>query len=226
MIVGLEIKQKRSIHPIRWTMYFVIIVLLAVSAYYSYRWFMTGELPIVKAANLGMQKVDETPVTEAQVKTHSVPSNHPRYISIPAIGVSQTRVFGVGVNKNNILDAPNNINDAVWYNKSATPGSGFGAVLIDAHNGGYTKDGVFVDLYKLAKGDEVQLERGDGKLMRYRVVSNDTMSLDDVNTYGMKNMMMSVDANKEGLSLITCAGNYVPRLGQFDKRVMIRAVAE
>lgn len=60
----------------------------------------------------------------------------------------------------------------------------------------------------------VTVERGDGKSFTYKVVSNVTMSLDDVNKYGMQQMMQSVDPNKEGLSLITCAGNYIPRLGQ------------
>jgi LPXTG-site transpeptidase (sortase) family protein len=132
----------------------------------------------------------------------------------------------VGVTKNNVLDTPKNIHDAAWYSKSATPGSGYGAVLIDAHNGGYTKDGIFAKLSKLAKGDEISVERGDGKVFTYIVTSNVTMGLDEVNERGMKEMMVSSDSSKEGLSLITCAGNYVPRLGQFDKRVMVRAVVK
>lgn len=228
-MAGLEIKQKRSFHPIRWAIWLTLLGLLAASAYYGYRWFMTGELPpipVVKATTVGLPDVEETVVTGGQVRAHTVPATHPRYISIPSIGVEQTRVFPVGVTKNNVLDTPKNIHDAAWYNKSATPGSGYGAVLIDAHNGGYTKDGIFAKLSKLVKGDEISVERGDGKVFTYIVTSNVTMGLDEVNERGMKEMMVSSDSSKEGLSLITCAGNYVPRLGQFDKRVMVRAVVK
>ena len=50
------------------------------------------------------------------------------------------------------------------------------------------------------------------------------MSLEEANSHGMKDMMVSAEADKEGLSLITCAGDYQPQTKQFDKRVMLRAV--
>ncbi len=50
------------------------------------------------------------------------------------------------------------------------------------------------------------------------------MSLDDVNTKGMKMMAESAVPGKEALNLITCDGKWVPRLGQFDRRIMLRAV--
>ena len=50
------------------------------------------------------------------------------------------------------------------------------------------------------------------------------MSLDDVNTKGMKMMAESAVPGKEALNLITCDGKWAPRLGQFDRRIMLRAV--
>lgn len=98
--------------------------------------------------------------------------------------------------------------------------------VIDGHNGGVTKDGVFAKLADIKEGDEIIIERGDGEKFSYYVVSNETMSLEKANKEGMRDMMVSADSTKEGLSLITCAGNWIPRDKVFDKRVMVRAVAE
>lgn len=226
MISGLEIRQKRSFRPWVWLFWAIIVVVLAVGAWLTYRWYMTGQvppLPIAHAVTV-TPGVSEKPVTRDAILSYTVPALHPRYISIPSLDIEKTRVFPVGIDKNNMLGMPNNISDAAWYDKSVVPGSGYGAVLIDAHNGRHTHNGIFTNLYKIKVGDIVTVERGDGELFTYKVVSNVVMSLQDVNKYGMNQMMQSVDENKEGLSLTTYAGNYVPKLGQFDKRVMVRAV--
>lgn len=99
-----------------------------------------------------------------------------------------------------------------------------GVVLIDAHNGGITRNGVFEKLGTLKKGDTITVERDDGKKFTYEVRENQSMSLDDVNTKGMKMMAESAVPGKEALNLITCDGKWAPRLGQFDRRIMLRAV--
>ena len=203
--------------------------MLSVAGWYGYKWFTTGEEPPVvplPAAALADPSVDETKVTTADIESYTVPATHPRYISIPALGVMQARVQTVGITKNNTLDTPKNISDTAWYNKSAIPGSGYGAVLIDGHNGGISRDGVFANLNTLKSGDEITIERGDGKKIRYSVVENRTESLQDANTTGMKRLMTPYNSTQEGLGLITCAGNWIPRDKVFDKRVLVRAVAK
>ena len=76
------------------------------------------------------------------------------------------------------------------------------------------------------KGDEIIIERGDGKKIRYSVMENKLETLMEANTSGMKRLMTPYDSTKEGLGLITCAGNWVPRDKVFDKRILIRAVAQ
>jgi LPXTG-site transpeptidase (sortase) family protein len=201
--------------------------MLSVAGWYGYKWFTTGEEPPVvplPAAALADPSVDETKVTTADIENYTVPATHPRYISIPALGVMQARVQTVGLTKNNVLDTPKNISDVAWYNKSALPGSGYGSVIIDGHNGGISRDGVFANLNKLKAGDDITIERGDGKRITYNVVENRTESLHDANTSGMKRLMMPYDNTQEGLGLITCAGNWIPRDKVFDKRVLVRAV--
>jgi LPXTG-site transpeptidase (sortase) family protein len=224
-MAGLEIKQKRELHLWRWFFWLVLVALLATAGWFGYQWYTTGEeppipLPIASAD----PRIDETVVPKAKVEEYTVPATHPRYISIPKLGISKVRVQQVGVTANNQLDVPKNINDTAWYEKSATPGQGYGAVLIDGHNGGITRNGVFTKLSTLQGGDEITVERGDGETFTYSVVENESMSLDEVNETGMKKMMTSADEDKEGLSLITCDGKWVPKIQQFDRRIMLRAV--
>jgi sortase (surface protein transpeptidase) len=85
---------------------------------------------------------------------------------------------------------------------------------------------VFAKLNTLSDGDQITIERGDGKKFTYSVVENESMPLDEVNNSGMKKMMKSADEDTEGLSLITCDGKWIPKIQQFDRRIMLRAVLE
>lgn len=226
MGTGLSIAPRKERHFGRWFLVLIVIISICVSAWYVYRWYATGAtppipIPVAKAD----PSVDESDVSQADIDKYAVSADQPRYISIDALGVGKTRVYPISTDAHNMLEMPRNIHDAGWYKKSVTPGNGYGAILIDAHSSGNTKDGIFTKLDTLKEGDQITIERGDGKLFRYNVTENQTMSLDQVNATGMKMMMQSADPSKEGLNLITSAGTWVPSLGQFDKRVMLRAVA-
>lgn len=221
---GLAIKHKREF-PTRWVIFLLVVcTLLAAVGWYTYQWYMTGDTPPIVKAQSGDPKINEKPVTKSEIDEYTVPADQPRYISIPTIDVGETRIYPVGVTANNQLDVPKNIDDAAWYKDSALPGSGYGAVLIDGHNGGISRDGVFAKLGSLQNGDRITVERGDGEKFTYEVVENQSMSLDEVNKTGMKMMMQSAEEGKEGLNIITCDGKWVPRIKQFDARIMLRAV--
>lgn len=227
-MAGLYIEGKRDLHLYRWLSLLAIVVILATIGWLLYRWFTTGERPPIiplPASALADSSIDEEPVSQVAIDNYKVPAKDPRYISIPALNISKTRVKPVGLTKNNLLDTPANIHDTAWYKNSARPGQGYGAVLIDGHNGGVTRDGIFAGLHKLKNGDEIIIERGDGKKITYTVVENRTESLAEANKTGMQRLLTPYDKKKEGLGLITCAGNWVPRDKVFDKRIMIRAVA-
>ncbi|MES2875834.1 MAG: class F sortase [Patescibacteria group bacterium] len=221
---GLHIHHKRNIHVIRWTIALILLVALSAYAYFGVRWYSTGELsPLPMPVSAADSSIDETPITDKQVRAHTVPADQPRYIEIPKLNVSQTRVSRVGVTANNMLDVPKNLDDAGWYAKSALPGSGAGAVMIDGHNGGTTRNGVFAKLGSLTKGDQVSIERGDGEVLTYEVHDVRDMPLEWVNRVGMKEMMQSAEPEKEGLSLITCSGRWIPKDKVFDRRILVRA---
>ncbi len=228
MVPGLSIQAKKERSFLRWVAAVLVVALIIMGMWFGYRWYTAGDKPPllpVPASAMADPNIDETPVTDEQVEKHVVPASQPRYISIPALNITNARVMSVGLTKNNMIDTPKNISDTAWYNKSALPGSGTGAVVIDGHNGGATRDGVFASLDALSPGDTIIIERGDGKKFTYNVVENETMSLKEANETGMKKMLLPVEDGKESLSLITCAGNWVPRDKVFDKRIMLRAVA-
>lgn len=228
-MAGLYIQRKHDLHLIRWGIIVLVGIVLLVAGYFAYDWYINGNKPPIvplPATAYADTSVDETPVTEGDISSYTVPATHPRYISIPALGITKARVQKVGLTKLNTLDTPLNINDTAWYDKSATPGQDYGQVVIDGHNGGVSRDGIFVNLDKLKDGDTITVERGDGKKITYDVVKNVTMSLKQTNATGMQELMQPYNTAKEGLGLITCAGKWIPRDKVFDQRILVWAVAE
>jgi len=224
-MAGLEIKEKREFHLWRWFFWLVFIALLALCGWFGYKWYTTGELPPFPLPIASADpRVDETDLTQATINAYTVPASQPRYISIPKLNARKVRVQKVALDANNLISMPKNIHDTGWFDKSATPGQGYGAVLINGHSTGSSKSGPFAKLGTLQPSDTVTIERGDGKKFSYVVVENMSMPLEEVNATGMKKMMLPYDDNKEGLSLITTAGKWVPKIQQFDHRIMLRAV--
>lgn len=217
----------------------VILVLLSVcwlgligyTGFYIYANFIqTKDTGSNTNEAVASHEVDETEVTQEKKDDYQVPNpSFPRYLSIPSLKISNARVVQIGTIRNTgQLDSPKSIYDAGWYMKSSLPGTGKGAVLIDGHNGGPTKGGIFENLGNLSKGSEIVIERGDGQRITYQVVDNREMSVEDINNennpLGMKTMLNSMDPKKEGLNMITCVGDWDYAKNTFNKRVMLRAV--
>lgn len=226
MATGLEIAKQRESNAWRWGVALLLVVVLVWIGWFTYRYYTTGQqLPIPIALATPNSHVEERDVTPQEKQQHSVDPSHPRYISIPSLDIQKARVMQVGVASNGELDTPPNIHDVGWYNQSVTPGSDAGALLLDGHNGGPTKGGVFERLEDMGQGDLITIERGDGELFTYEVVENKTLTLEDLNDGGMKRMSESASVSEEGLNIISCTGNWIPAQNTFDQRVTIRAVA-
>ena len=166
--------------------------------------------------------VDETEITDDQISEWVVAANRPRYLSIEKLGITNARVLPVGVSSSGQLLTPASIYDVGWYNGSGLPGSG-GTLLMDGHNGGPTKIGVFKNLPSLVEGDIITLERGDGAIFKYEVVENLTVSLDQADSK-MASMERSAISGKEGLNLITCTGDWSQVQQTYLSRQFLRAV--
>ncbi len=207
------------------------LLLIGYTGFYLYvNFIQTKDINSSSGQTVASHEVDETEVTQEKKDDYQVPNpSFPRYLSIPSLKISNARVVQIGTIKNTgQLDSPKSIYDAGWYTKSGLPGAGKGAVLIDGHNGGPTKGGIFENLGSLSKGSEIIIERGDGQRITYQVVDNREMSVEDINNesnpLGMKTMLNSMDPKKEGLNMITCVGDWDYAKNTFNKRVMLRAV--
>lgn len=207
------------------------LLLIGYTGFYLYvNFIQTKDISSSSGQTVASYEVDETEVTQEKKDDYQVPNpSFPRYLSIPSLKISNARIVQIGTIKNTgQLDSPKSIYDAGWYTKSGLPGAGKGAVLIDGHNGGPTKGGIFENLGSLSKGSEIIIERGDGQRITYQVADNREMSVEDINNesnpLGMKTMLNSMDPKKEGLNMITCVGDWDYSKNTFNKRVMLRAV--
>jgi LPXTG-site transpeptidase (sortase) family protein len=147
---------------------------------------------------------------------YTVAPIRPRYLTIDKIGV-HARVFAVGLAADGSIATPGNVYDTGWYTKSSLPGEQ-GAVLIDGHVSSWTTNGVFYDLKKLIAGDNVAIERGDGKIFTYKVVRTTVYDADKVD---MQAATSPVVAGKPGLNLITCTGKVKPGTSEFTQRLVV-----
>lgn len=153
------------------------------------------------------------------VNAYQVAASMPRKISIPKIE-AEARILKLGVTASGAMAAPANIFDTGWYDQSSKPGEA-GAMLIDGHVHGPTKPGVFHQLKTLKPGDEIAVERGDGQLFNYKVVSLKTYPADSVDMMGAA--LTPVTAGKPGLNLITCAGELDKTTNHYKDRLVVFA---
>lgn len=202
---------------------FVAGISVAVTNYTS------NKKVVAQVAVLGKQSEDtgsaDTPaeddVTSQAFGVYQVAPDLPRYIRIPKLQIA-ARVKRLGVKSSGELGTPKNIFDTGWYDGSSKPGEN-GAVLIDGHVHGPSKPGVFYRLPNLLEGDVIEIERGDGKVIKYAVKSTESVSQDNVD---MAKALVSSESGRPGLNLITCTGRFDVRTNSYEKRLIVYAVQQ
>lgn len=161
---------------------------------------------------------DESEPTHQTLAAYVVSPDMPRAIYINKIKVS-ARVLPMAVNKDGSMQAPRNIFDAGWYTGSVKPGD-IGAMFVDGHASGPTREGLFAYLDKLVDGDVIEIEKGDGSRISYRVVHTEVIPLDGLD---MKRMLLPYGTSLRGLNLMTCTGKWLEDKQTFDSRVAVFA---
>lgn len=164
---------------------------------------------------------DETPVSKEAKQDYVVADDLPKLIKIPSIRVN-ARVKRITVNSSNMLELPKNVFDAGWYDGSAKPGEN-GVTLIDGHVSGPTQHGVFFYLNRVKVDDRIDIERGDGKIISYKIVSAELYDADKVD---MKKVLEPIVKSRRGLNIMTWAGKYIAENQQYDKRLVVYAVEQ
>lgn len=153
------------------------------------------------------------------VTVYRTAADAPRIISVPKLGI-QARVLKLGIDKKGAVAAPVSIHDAGWYDGSSKPGQP-GAMLIDGHVHGPTQPGVFANLKNIKPGDEIAIERGDGKNFTYKVVKTKAYPADSMDMMGAA--LTPVTPGKPGLNLITCTGELDASGNHYKDRLVVFA---
>jgi LPXTG-site transpeptidase (sortase) family protein len=192
--------------------------LMVVGSYFLYT-AMTVKKVVIQAPS-AIVKASSKKRTVQQKQSYTVPPTHPRELIVKRLGIDAS-ILPMGA-PGGAMAAPASAWDVGWYEKSALPGSGKNALLIDGHvNDALGTPGVFANLTALGVGDEMQIERGDHHIVSYEVVKVRSVALNKVD---MTAMLRSVEASKEGLNLITCGGVYDYKKKTYDHRILVFAV--
>ncbi|GEM_PF-762578 len=162
---------------------------------------------------------DTTPLPVNTLASYKTAADAPRALTITKLGVA-ARIMPMGLNKDNSMQSPVNINDSGWYTGSAKPGT-TGAMVIDGHSSATNSAehlGLFNNLDSLTNGDIVSIEKGDGSKLSYKVVFKETVKLDAID---MHKVMLPYGTATEGLNLITCAGQWNAKNTTLDHRTVV-----
>jgi LPXTG-site transpeptidase (sortase) family protein len=168
------------------------------------------------AAQTIIEPVSEKPVTKDTYVSKALP-DEPKHLDLPSIGAAGF-IEKVGVLSNGQIQAPGNIDTAGWYKTAGTPGQP-GLSILDGHVDGPTRHGIFYNLHKLRTGDEFSLEKGDGMMLRYKVMSVNQYPADESVNY-----LFSQDPSVNSqLNLITCGGNFDKQSETYKQRIIVTA---
>ncbi|MFB9690130.1 class F sortase [Amycolatopsis plumensis] len=148
-------------------------------------------------------KAAPAPVPSSVPVTVPFKGLRPTSVKIPKIG-AESSLLAVAVKPDGSISVPSvhTPMQAAWYKLSPVPGD-VGPAIVLGHVDGDKKPGIFFKLKDLAPGDEVDVDRSDGKKLKFVVdrvtqVPKETFPRDAV--YG--------NSDKPELRLITCGGAF------------------
>lgn len=227
--MSLKIKSWRKI--IKWAIWSVLGVLFLIffikvvtfeANYYSEKEGSERDVVEEEVAEEPEEELIEVEPTEEEVYEYIVAPDRPRYLTIEKLGIYNARILPMGVNSKGELATPNNIFDVGWYDASGKPGQG-GTLVIDGHNGGPTRLGVFKNLPDLGEGDIIKVERGDGEIFSYMVVESEPVALTEADAY-MAVAVKSPEPGRESVTVISCTGEWSQQQRTYLSRQFVRAV--
>lgn len=156
----------------------------------------------------------EIPVpVNKQIETS--PLQHPVRLIIPKLDID-TKVQEVGINGQGNMGVPNNFTDVGWYKYGVVPGGAGSAVMAGHVDNGLGLSGVFKKLNELEAGDEIIVERQDGRQLTFVVTGKRAYPHDAVPTDIVFN-----PSGSTRLNLITCEGSWVKMEKTYDQRLVV-----
>lgn len=222
---------KKKLSRIQKAFYVFGVFVISFSLFVSIQTFITNNQArqqvagVATADDYGVPQGTGNDPSEAGVPDSALrdymPANpeDPRYLRVPELNIF-ARVTNLGLTNSGAVDAPWNINDVGWYNKSARPGNSSGASLLLGHVSGWTAPGVFKHLDRLKEGSQFEVEKGTGEIIRYEVVRTQNFALADVD---MARILSAEVRGEHDLKLMTCSGRYNRDTETYEERYVVYA---
>ncbi|MFF9060247.1 class F sortase [Streptomyces sp. NPDC014882] len=174
---------------------------------------VTGPVPETVTATATGGRTSGAPATA------SGPVAEPTSLVLPRLDV-RAPVDPVGVAGDGQVEVPEDPDRVGWYRYSPAPGSPRGSAVVVGHVDAKGRGlGVLDALNDVRPGDEVLVERGDDDATAYRVATRRTV--------GKRDLPSSDAFRRDGpavLTLITCAGPYLPDRGGYQNNLVVTAV--
>ncbi|KZB86399.1 class F sortase [Amycolatopsis regifaucium] len=142
----------------------------------------------------------------------------PTNVKIPKIGAESSLVT-VAIGKDGKMSVPSAKNpmQAAWYRLSPVPGDVGPAILL-GHVDGNKQPGIFYKLKDVNPGDEILVDRSDGKVLKFVVEKKDQVPKDQFPedaVYG--------NTDKPQLRVITCGGVFDKEEHSYKDNVIVYA---
>ncbi|GAA2837981.1 hypothetical protein GCM10010452_77670 [Crossiella cryophila] len=142
----------------------------------------------------------------------------PTRVRVPRIGADSSLV-SLGLNKDQTVQVPpvTQPMQAGWYDGAPTPGEK-GPAIVLGHVDGAGKPGIFYKLRDVAVGDEILIDRQDGKTVRF--VVHETQQ---VAKKGFPTDRVYGDTDRPELRLITCGGVFDKGARSYQDNIIVYA---
>jgi len=190
---------------------FTGIVGFFVLLFYSTNNLYNKQIEQRQASGLNQHLVAKAQIlgTETQIDHQGFPV----HLIIPAINVDAD-IQQVGITDEGEMATPNSFVQAGWFKLGTRPGEIGNAVIAGHLNGKDGEVGVFANLSKLKKGDNLYIKDDKGALITFVVRETRTYDpghADDV--FG--------SSNSSQLNLITCDGDWDDDKQSYSKRLVV-----
>jgi hypothetical protein len=140
----------------------------------------------------------------------------PAFVRIVSIGATSA-LTPLGLHDDGTLEVPVDFAVAGWYSLGPRPGQK-GAAVIAGHLDSYNGPAVFAKLPEVRPGDEIEVTRKDGSLVRFMVTRTDIYPKDRFPS-------MAVYGPTDGpeLRVITCGGSFDRSRGSYRDNIVLYA---
>jgi hypothetical protein len=138
----------------------------------------------------------------------------PAAVRIEALGV-EADLIPLGTTGDGRLEVPEDADTAGWWAGGARPGEP-GAAVVVAHVDSTDGPGAFFGLWDLDDGDHVDIDRADGRRLRWEVQRVEEHPKDEFPTESVYG-----HTDEPTLRLVTCSGHFDPQTRSYDANTVV-----